>query len=149
MEADITLTRTDGATCQMRGEGYADTAFTSPVATGFTYKSSNSKIATVEASGLVTAVGKGTATITAIATDGSNKSASRKITVVEPVETITFSKSIAYVLPGKSTSVTAVVTPATANNKSVTWSIDRTDYFSITTAGKITAQANTALFSDT
>ena len=142
-EADITLSRTDGTTCQMRGEGYADTVFTSPVTTGFTYNSSNNKIATVNASGLVTAVGKGTATITATATDGSNKSASRKITIVEPVETITLSKLIAYVLPGKSTTVAATVSPATANNKSVTWSIDRTDYFSITTAGKITAQANT------
>ena len=46
-----------------------------------TWKSSNSKVAKVNAAGKVTATGEGTATITAAAVDGSNKKATVKITV--------------------------------------------------------------------
>ena len=46
-----------------------------------TWKSSNPKVATVDAKGRVTAKGHGEAVITATAVDGSKKSASCKITV--------------------------------------------------------------------
>ncbi|MCQ2129659.1 MAG: Ig-like domain-containing protein [Bacteroidaceae bacterium] len=46
-----------------------------------TWSSSNSKVATVDANGLVTIVGEGEAIITAKTTDGSNLSATCKITV--------------------------------------------------------------------
>ena len=48
---------------------------------GVTWKSSNTAVATVSSSGVVTAKGIGTATITATATDGSGKSGSATITV--------------------------------------------------------------------
>ena len=52
--------------------------------TAVTWKSSNTKVATVSSSGKVTAVGKGTATITCAARDGSGKKAYCKITVTAP-----------------------------------------------------------------
>ena len=48
-----------------------------------TWISSNPEIATVDTTGLVTAVAPGTATITATTTDGSNLSASCAVTVIE------------------------------------------------------------------
>ena len=48
-----------------------------------TWISSNPEIATVDTTGLVTAVASGTATITATTTDGSNLSASCAVTVIE------------------------------------------------------------------
>ena len=54
-------------------------------ARGVSWKSSNEKVATVDAEGLVTAVGGGTVNITATAQDGSNARANFKITVGVPV----------------------------------------------------------------
>ncbi len=48
------------------------------------WSSSNTGVATVDANGLVTAVGEGSATITARTQDGSNVSAACQITVAEP-----------------------------------------------------------------
>ncbi len=49
-----------------------------------TYSSSNKKVATVDANGMVCAVGSGTAVITCKAMDGSKKTASCKVTVSVP-----------------------------------------------------------------
>ena len=49
------------------------------------YKSSNKKIATVSAKGVVKAIAPGTATITAKAADGSGKKATCKVTVNKKV----------------------------------------------------------------
>ena len=48
------------------------------------WSSSNTDVATVDANGLVTAVGEGSATITARTQDGSNVSATCQVTVAEP-----------------------------------------------------------------
>lgn len=50
-----------------------------------TWKSSNTKVATVDKNGKVTAVAAGTATITATTADGSNKAATSKLTVKKAV----------------------------------------------------------------
>lgn len=51
----------------------------------YLYKSSNTKVAAVDAYGNVTALGKGKATITVTANDGSGKKAACKVTVATPV----------------------------------------------------------------
>lgn len=95
--------------------------------TAVTFKSSNTKVATVSwddgsNEATVTAVGKGTCNITATAQDGSKKSASIKITVLQLAEeiTVTGQANIAY---GNKATFKAAVTPSTANNKKVTWSL--------------------------
>ena len=55
-----------------------------------TWTSSNTDVATVNIYGVVTSKGYGTATITAKATDGSNKSATCSVTVVIPKYTLKF-----------------------------------------------------------
>lgn len=51
------------------------------------WKTSNNKVATVSSKGVVKGIGKGTAIITVIARDGSNKKATCKVTVKQQVHT--------------------------------------------------------------
>ena len=61
------------------------------------WSSSDTAVATIDANGLVTGVGKGTATITATAKDGSGVKASTTITVMGPIPTrITFDGATTY-----------------------------------------------------
>jgi len=89
---------------------------------GYQWTSSNTKVATVNANGVVTAVAKGTATITCKVLDGSGVTAKCTITVKQPVVLITLSgqKTIA---PGASATYKATVNPTNANTKKVTWSL--------------------------
>ena len=131
-------------TNQLTGIAYTDATCSEVVPTGFTYKSSNTKVVSVDESGLVKAVAKGTAKITVTATDGSKKSASRTIKVVQPADSISLNKKILYLMPGKSGSVTATVLPSTVSDKSIIWQINDTTKFSITNKGVVTAAKDTS-----
>jgi len=85
------------------------------------WSSSDKKIATVDAKGVVTGVAKGTATITAKAKDGSGVKATCKITVKQPVTKITLSKTSASILRNKTITLKATAGPSSANDKSVAW----------------------------
>lgn len=116
-----------------------------PLASGasLSYTSSNAKIATVNASGKITAVGSGTATITAQTTDGSGKKATMKVTVVKKVQSITISSKTGdnQVAAGKSLQLVADVT-SDATNKKVKWSVtEGGDYATISTGGKLSAKS--------
>lgn len=72
------------------GKPYTSTYQLMPSSVGvqtdqYLYKSSNPKVAYVDAYGNITALGKGKATITVTANDGSGKKATCKVTVVTPV----------------------------------------------------------------
>lgn len=101
------------------------------------WSSSNTKVATVS-DGVITAVAPGKATIKAVSNDGANKSASYKVTVVQPVTGITITGS-PKVAAGKGIALTATVTPANASNKKVEWSVGGDGKVKIGAAnGKIT-----------
>ena len=85
--------------------------------------SSDSDVATVDQMGLVTAVSKGTAVITATTEEG-NKTISCTITVQQPVTGVELDKDSDYVSIGGTLTLTAMVLPEDANNKNVTWSSD-------------------------
>ena len=65
------------------------TASSQPAGTAgtYTWKSSNEKIAAVDANGVVTAIKAGKVKITCTAADGTNKSASVTLKIVEAIET--------------------------------------------------------------
>lgn len=84
------------------------------------WSTSNKKVATVDANGKVTAVGKGTATITAKTADG-NKTATFKVTVIRSVTSVSISESSAFLYIGKTLTLKATVKPSDASNKAVKW----------------------------
>lgn len=86
------------------------------------WKSSNSKIAKVSATGRVTAVKGGTVTITAVAADGSGKKAVCKVTVKAPITSLKFSKISGRLYVGKTMQLSPVIKPAYATNKKCAWS---------------------------
>lgn len=86
-----------------------------------TFKSSKPKVATVDENGVVTAVSGGTAVITATTADGSKKRDTIKITVIQPVTGVSLKKNEIRVGVGRSASLHAVLSPANATNKAMTW----------------------------
>ena len=107
----------------VKGKAYTLKATVSPSNASIknvTWASSNTKVATVNSSGKVTAVGVGTANIT-VKTKDKGKTAVCKVTVTPvKVTSITLAKT-ALVYPGKSVTLKATVNPSNAANKNVKW----------------------------
>lgn len=91
-----------------------------------TWTSSNTKVATVNASGQVTGKGTGSCTITAETTDGTGLKASVNVTVIQAVTGLKVSggKSKVAVTNGETLALGVTVSPADATNKEVMWSSD-------------------------
>jgi uncharacterized protein YjdB len=104
-----------------------------------TWKSSNTKVATVDNAGKVTAVSVGTAKITCTAADGSKTSTSCTITVTTPVTKVSLNASSKTIAKGKSITLKATVTPSKAYQK-VTWESSNTSVASVSSSGKVTAK---------
>lgn len=85
------------------------------------WTTSDPKVAIVEG-GIVSAVGSGTAIITARAIDGSNTSAECAVSVIARVSHITVSPSSKNLEPGASANLSVSVFPQDAANKNVVWS---------------------------
>jgi len=90
-----------------------------------TWSSDKEDIATVSGTGVVAGVNPGTATITAIAQDGSGKSGTSTVTVLKPVVKVTGitirPNNISTLKVGLSQQFNATVLPDDATNKTVTW----------------------------
>lgn len=105
-----------------------------------TWSSSSSKIATVDASGLVTARKTGKVTITATAKDGSKVKGRITLRVVSGVTGLTI-EGAGSVAAGKSITLKAVMMPADATEKGVVWSVDcDKSIASISQSGKLTTK---------
>lgn len=108
-----------------------------------TWSSSNTTVATVSSSGLVTAKSPGTATITCKANDGSGVLATCTVTVTSPfilVENISLNNSSVTLEESKTHQLTATVTPSNATDKSVTWSSSNTSVATVSSSGLVTAK---------
>ena len=117
-------------------------AVTYPVAAGkdVTWKSSNAKVASVDAGGKVTCLRAGTVTITATAKDGSGEKASFKLTVVKRMMSLTLEDGI--IAGGKSLTLKPVITPADTTNKKLSWSVSENEAgIKISSSGKLTTKA--------
>lgn len=89
----------------------------------FVWKSSNEKVAKVNAFGEVKIVGLGEASISATTTDGTNLVAKCAVTAKNPllVTSISTEKNSYKVTVGKETKIIVSVQPAEATNKTLTW----------------------------
>ena len=106
-----------------------------------TWTSSNEKVATVSADGVVTAIAEGSATITAKA---EGKSAKCKVTVPHvyvPVESITLDKTETTIVVGSTEKLTATVNPDNADYPQVTWTSSDESVATVSSEGVVTAIA--------
>ena len=106
-----------------------------------TWSSDKASVATVDASGKVTAKAEGTATITAKAGD---KTATCSVTVkksVVAVSSITLDKSSLELTEGETATLVATVKPDNATDKTVTWTSDKASVATVDASGKVTAKA--------
>jgi uncharacterized protein YjdB len=122
----------------------ATVAPTNATNTTVTWSSSNTAIATINTSGVVTGVAAGNATITVSTVDG-NKTATSAISVIAvPVVNVTsvsLSPTSATVNVGASTNLTATVLPSNATNKTVTWSSNNTAVANVNSSGVVNGVA--------
>ena len=97
-----------------------------------TWKSSNTKVATVSSNGKVKGVKAGTATITctSVATGLSSKC---KVTIGY----VKLDKTEAFVKKGKTLTLTPTVYPTTLADQSVTWTSSDTNIATVSSAGKV------------
>jgi len=109
---------------------------------GLTYVSDNTGIATVSSTGLIKAVRKGTATITVKTKDGSNKSATVKVTV-DPIlaTSMTASMSKTELVAGETVQISASVAPSNASVKTFKYTSSDPYAATVSNTGLITALA--------
>lgn len=105
-----------------------------------TWTSSNTKIATVDSSGVVKGIKKGTVTITARTVSGG-KTATCKVTVAKSVTGITLNKTSLTINVGKKSVITPNIKPSGATNKKVTWTSSNYDVADVTKDGQVIAKA--------
>lgn len=110
---------------------------------GIEWSTSDETIATVTQNGLVTAVAKGEAVITAKAIDGSGVTATCKVTVIATdVTSIKITANGSTTLKAAETlQLTATVLPETATDKSVRWSSASPEIADVNENGLVTAYA--------
>ena len=95
-----------------------------------TFASSNPNVATVDENGLVQGLRRGTANITATAVDGSRRSARVQVQVLQPVWGVHMAEAIYGVGVDEVIQIQAVLEPADASNRHMTWTSDN-EYYAI------------------
>lgn len=101
-----------------------------------TWSSSKKSVATVTPMGVVTAVKRGTAIITA---KYGKKKLTCKVTVKQPVTSVKLNKTSATLQKGKSLTLKATVFPSNANNKTVTWKSSNKKIATVSSKGVVKA----------
>ena len=102
-----------------------------------TYKSSNTKVATVDAEGVVTAVNKGNCTITASTNDGSYMSATCTVTV-KPVVTSIYLQGTMEMTVGQTEALEPVIEQEGATT-TLTWRSSNTSVATVSDGGAVYA----------
>lgn len=131
-------TRVAGETVQLIAQAKSPTG-TDLAGVSFTWSSSNQSAATVDASGLVSAVAVGQATITA---EAGGKQGVASITVAVPVATITLSLDADTLGTGKTLTLTYALEDASGapvTGRTPTWTSSAGSVASVNPAGVITA----------
>ncbi|MGN0396112.1 MAG: Ig-like domain-containing protein, partial [Coprococcus sp.] len=105
-----------------------------------TWTSSNTKVAKVSSTGVVKAVGRGTATITCTAKDGSGVKTTCVVTVVQKVTKITLNKTKLSLKRGNKYTLKATVKPTNADNRAVQWKTSNKNIATVSSNGVVTAK---------
>ena len=108
-----------------------------------TWKSSNTKYATVSSTGKVTTkkAGRGkTVTLTATAKDGSKVSGKYTIKIAKGIVTKIKITGASSVKNGKTVALKAKITATAGAYKTLTWTSSNTKYATVSSAGKVTAK---------
>jgi Bacterial surface proteins containing Ig-like domains len=103
------------------------------------WKSNNKKVAVVNQSGKVTGIAIGYATITAVATDGSEAEASCTVRIVRPASSISISKTTLVMFVGSTKKVKATIRPKNTTYKTAKWSSSDTSIAIVDSDGTIIA----------
>lgn len=110
-----------------------------------TWESDNEEVAVIDANGLLTALGKGIASITATTTDGSNLQAITSVQVSEPTPEIVYAESLIlsdseiHLTSGKTYLLKAQVLPENTTNPTVEWQSDDEDVATVDEQGYVLA----------
>ena len=104
------------------------------------WTSSDTSVATVDKDGVVRGVKTGSTTITAKTNDGGFE-ASCTVNVINAVMGITISDNSIMLYPNKTKQLKASVTPADADNQSITWESSDDDVATVSTTGLVTSVA--------
>ena len=109
--------------------------------TGLIYESSDDAVAAVDAGGVITAVGLGSATITVKPAEGEAFSAAVTVTVVQPATSLSFSENM-YVtsLSQAEDDLGLVITPETTTDKTVIWDSSNPEVCYVDDSGKLVKQ---------
>jgi len=102
------------------------------------WTSDNENVAAVDSNGKVTAIGNGTASIT-VTTKDQSKTATCIITVDQLVTGITLNKTAITLNEGQEQTLTAVVAPNNANDKTLNWTSSNTSIATVDVNGKVIA----------
>ncbi|WP_322044743.1 Ig-like domain-containing protein [Paraburkholderia sp. J67] len=128
------------------GSTYALTATVSPSNAsnpGVTWSSAAPAIASVDASGQVTAIAEGSAVVTATTADGGF--VARATITVQPaaiaVTGVTLAPTTLTLAPAQSAALTASVQPANATSTTLTWASSDSQVASVTNGGTVTCGA--------
>ena len=108
-----------------------------------TWSTSDSSVAKVSTKGKITAVSRGTATITATTVDGSY-TATCNVTVKQPVTGVSLNVNDLSLNISDTSTLTATVTPSNANNKNVTWSSSDTSIATVSNGVVTSVSVGTA-----
>ena len=103
-----------------------------------TWSSDNESVATVDSNGVVTAVAKGTANITATA---NGKSDSVKVTVNVPVTGFTTPEDSKTIIKNQSATISTTIEPSDADDKTITWTSSNSRVATVDANGKVTGVA--------
>lgn len=101
------------------------------------WSTSNDKVVKVDKTGLLTAIGSGTATVIAQTEDGGYIDMTN-VTVLQPVKEIKLSETEMSVKKGTILWLSATILPETSNNKKIKWSSSDTSLATVDQTGKVT-----------
>lgn len=104
------------------------------------FTSSNEKVAVVDADGVVTAMGRGQATLTVLSADGAAKT-HVTVKVLQQPTGLTLTPDVISLSVGKSKAIRASVSPKNADNKKLTWTSSNPDVATVDARGNVKVRA--------